>query len=145
MVGDRGSIGTQVHQRSKGDAMSVALNHTILHARDKQRTAQFLSDILGLPPAARFGPFLVVSFANDVSLDVAEDGGPIEPQHYAFLVTEEEFDQIFERITARGLPYWADPFHHQPNRINTNDGGRGLYWSDPDGHNLEIITRPYGG
>jgi catechol 2,3-dioxygenase-like lactoylglutathione lyase family enzyme len=125
--------------------VSVALNHTIVHARDSQQTADFLSDILGLPPAARFGPFLVMSLANDVSLDVVDDAEPIHPQHYAFLVTEEEFDQIFERIKARGLTYWADPFHHQPDRINTNDGGRGVYWSDPDGHNLEIITRPYGG
>lgn len=82
--------------------------------------------------------------ANDVSLDVLTDSGPIHPQHYAFLVTEEEFDAIFDRIKARGLDFWADPYHQQPGQINRNDGGRGVYWSDPDGHSLEIITRPYG-
>ena len=83
--------------------MSVALNHTIVHARDRRETAQFLVDILGLAPATQFGPFLVVSLANDVSLDVVEDQGPIHPQHYAFLVTEEDFDLIFDRIKARRL------------------------------------------
>jgi catechol 2,3-dioxygenase-like lactoylglutathione lyase family enzyme len=125
--------------------MSVQLNHTIVHARDKQRSAEFLVELLGLPSPAPYGPFLVVEAANGVSLDFADDEGPIHQQHYAFLVTEEEFDQIFERIRAAGLEYWADPFHRQPGRINTNDGGRGVYWSDPDGHSLEIITRPYGG
>ncbi|GAA0713458.1 VOC family protein [Dactylosporangium roseum] len=124
--------------------MPVQLNHTIVHASDGPRTAAFLADLLGLPPPARYGPFLVVQLANGVSLDVATAPGPIAVQHYAFLVTEEEFDRIHDRITERGLDYWADPFHSEPGRINRNDGGRGLYWSDPDGHNLEIITRPYG-
>ena len=125
--------------------MPVQLNHTIVHARDKRLSAQFLVQLLGLEQPAEYGPFLVVRVANDVSLDFVDDAGTIDPQHYAFLVSEDEFDQIFERITAQGVRYWADPFQRQPGRINTNDGGRGLYWSDPDGHNLEIITRPYGG
>jgi catechol 2,3-dioxygenase-like lactoylglutathione lyase family enzyme len=125
--------------------MPVQLNHTILHASDQQRSAMHLADLLGLPQPTRFGPFLVVDLANDVSLDVVADTGTIQPQHYAFLVTEEEFDEIFGRIRARGLPYWADPFEQHPGEINTNDGGRGVYWHDPDGHVLEIITRPYGG
>jgi catechol 2,3-dioxygenase-like lactoylglutathione lyase family enzyme len=125
--------------------MSVQLNHTIVHATDKKRSAEFLAGLLGLPDPAPYGPFQVVQVTNGVSLDYMDDAGPIHAQHYAFLVAEEEFDQIFERITARGLDYWADPHHQEPGRINTHDGGRGLYWSDPDGHNLEIITRPYGG
>jgi catechol 2,3-dioxygenase-like lactoylglutathione lyase family enzyme len=125
--------------------MPVKLNHTIVHAQDREATTAFLSEILGLPAPAPYGPFLVVEAANEVSLDVMEDPGRIQPQHYAFLVSEEEFDAIFGRIKARGLPYWADPLHRRPNEINTNDGGRGLYWDAPDGHNLEIITRPYGG
>ncbi|GAB2835195.1 VOC family protein [Actinoallomurus bryophytorum] len=125
--------------------MPVQLNHTIVHARDKRRSAEFLTELLGLPSPAPYGPFLVVETTNGVSLDFADDEGPIHEQHYAFLVAEEEFDQIFERIRAAGLEYWADPYHRRPGRINTNDGGRGLYWSDPDGHSLEIITRPYGG
>jgi catechol 2,3-dioxygenase-like lactoylglutathione lyase family enzyme len=124
--------------------MPVQLNHTIVHARDRQQSAAFLAQLLGLPEPTRFGPFLVVRFANDVSLDVVEDSDTIHPQHYAFLVTEAEFDEIFERIRARGLTFWADPFRKEPGRINTSDGGRGVYWSDPNGHLLEIITRPYG-
>jgi catechol 2,3-dioxygenase-like lactoylglutathione lyase family enzyme len=80
-----------------------------------------------------------------VSLDYVDAQGTPQPQHHAFLVAEDEFDAIHQRITARGLTYGADPFHRQPNAINTNDGGRGLYWDDPDGHNLEIVTVPYGG
>ncbi|MFC4120163.1 VOC family protein [Nonomuraea zeae] len=125
--------------------MSVHLNHTIVPARDRDETAAFLVDLLGLEPAPVYGPFRVVSLGNDVSLDVVQAGESIPAQHYAFLVSEEEFDQIWGRIKERGLAYWADPFHREPGRINTNDGGRGLYWSDPNGHNLEIITVPYGG
>ncbi|MBE1593059.1 VOC family protein [Nonomuraea angiospora] len=125
--------------------MSVQLNHTIVQAKDRDATAAFLVDVLGLEPAPVYGPFRVVSLGNGVSLDVVQAGEAVVPQHYAFLVSEEEFDQIWDRIKSRGLTYWADPHHTQPERINTHDGGRGLYWSDPDGHNLEIITVPYGG
>jgi catechol 2,3-dioxygenase-like lactoylglutathione lyase family enzyme len=125
--------------------MPVQLNHTIVYASDQRRSAEHLARLLGLPRPTRFDPFLVVRVANDVSLDYLEGPAPIQPQHYAFLVSEEEFDEIFARITAEDLAYWADPFHRQPGQINTNDGGRGLYWSDPDGHSMEIITRPYGG
>jgi catechol 2,3-dioxygenase-like lactoylglutathione lyase family enzyme len=125
--------------------MAVQLNHTIVHARDKHASAAFLAELLGLPAPTTYGPFAVVDLANGVSLDFADDAGPIRSQHYAFLVGEDDFDAILGRIVERGLDYWADPYHRRPNVINTNDGGRGLYWSDPDGHNLEIITRPYGG
>lgn len=124
--------------------MVVKLNHTIIEARDRDETAVFLADILGLETPGTYGPFRVVQVDNEVSLDVAQ-AADVHPQHYAFLVSEEDFDQIWDRIKARNLTFWADPFHRQPGRINTNDGGRGLYWSDPNGHNLEIITRPYGG
>lgn len=124
--------------------MAVELNHTIVHVRDKRASAAFYCGILGLPDAVPFGPFLCVDTANGVSLDFADDHGEPDAQHYAFLVTEEEFDAIFGRIRERNLPYWADPGHHRPNDINRNDGGRGVYWDDPDGHVLEIITRPYG-
>jgi catechol 2,3-dioxygenase-like lactoylglutathione lyase family enzyme len=124
--------------------VSVQLNHTIVRVRDKQESATFLAEILGLPEPTSFGPFLVVQVDNDVSLDFADDHGPANPQHYAFLVSEAEFDEIFGRIRARGLPYWADPFKRRPGEFNTNDGGRGVYWEEPSGHFLEIITRPYG-
>ncbi|MFF4190262.1 VOC family protein [Nonomuraea sp. NPDC001831] len=125
--------------------MPVQLNHTIVAATDRDATAAFLVDVLGLEPAPVYGPFRVVTLANDVSLDVMQADGEVTPQHYAFLVGEEEFDQIWGRIRSRGLTFWADPGHTRPGAINTHDGGRGLYWSGPDGHNLEIITVPYGG
>ncbi|MEO3884635.1 VOC family protein [Nonomuraea sp. B5E05] len=125
--------------------MAVHLNHTIVAAKDRDATAAFLADVLGLEPPPVYGPFRVVSLGNDVSLDVVQAGEPVHPQHYAFLVGEEEFDLIKGRIEERGLTYWADPHHRRPGEINTNDGGRGLYWEDPNGHNLEIITVPYGG
>lgn len=123
--------------------MAIDLNHTIVHARDRETTARHLVEVLGLEEPARYGPFLVVQLANGVSLDVMEDPAP-HPQHYAFLVGEDEFDEIFGRLQERGIPYWADPFHQHPDAINHGDGGRGVYWDDPDGHSLEIITRPYG-
>ena len=124
--------------------MSVQLNHTIVSCRDQERSAAFLAGILGLRPATRFGPFLVVEADNNVSLDYAETTGPITPQHYAFLVSETEFDGAFERLLDQDLPYWADPAQTQRQSINHRDGGRGLYFEDPDGHLLEILTRPYG-
>jgi catechol 2,3-dioxygenase-like lactoylglutathione lyase family enzyme len=124
--------------------MPVRLNHTIVAARDRQKSATFLADILGLAPPTSYGPFAVVQLDNDVSLDFMDDED-VHQRHYAFLVTEAEFDEIFARIQDRGLQYWADPFEQQPGVINTHDGGRGLYWQDPSGHKLEIITRPYGG
>jgi extradiol dioxygenase family protein len=126
--------------------MTVQLNHTIVHVRDKQTGARFLCDILGLPDPVPYGPFLVVETGNGVSLDYA-DGIQAEftPQHYAFLVSDDDFDAIKARLEERNVPYWADPFHREPGRINTDDGGRGLYWDDPDAHVLEIITVPYGG
>ena len=124
--------------------MPVQLNHTIVAARDKFESATFLAEILGLKPPTPYGPFAFVELDNEVSLDFIDDP-EIHQRHYAFLVSEEEFDAIFRRIKDRGLPYWADPFDQHPAEINTNDGGRGVYWKDPDGHVLEIITRPYGG
>jgi catechol 2,3-dioxygenase-like lactoylglutathione lyase family enzyme len=124
--------------------MAVQLNHTIVWARDQELSAGFLADLLGLPAPKSFAPFTIVEVSNEVSLDFLSTHEDIKPQHYAFLVSEQEFDEIFGRITERGLNYWADPFHNQPGEINTNDGGRGVYWDDPDGHSLEIITRPYG-
>ena len=125
--------------------MAVQLNHTIVSVRDRRESANFLAEILGLAEPTPFGRFLVVQVDNDVSLDFADDHGAPHPQHYAFMVGDDEFTAIQRRIVDRGLPFWADPFHRREGEINTNDGGRGLYWEGPDGHNLEIITVPYGG
>lgn len=124
--------------------MSIELNHTIVSARDRRASANFLADILGLPGPTPFGPFMVVQTANGVSLDFTDATGEIISQHYAFLVSEPEFDEVFSRIQARDLPFWADPGRRRPGEINHNDGGRGVYFPDPDGHFLEVITRPYG-
>jgi catechol 2,3-dioxygenase-like lactoylglutathione lyase family enzyme len=124
--------------------MSIQLNHTIVHARDKVASASFLSAILGLPEPVPFGPFMTVRADNGVTLDYYETDGKFERQHYAFLVGDDEFDPIWARIRERGMTFWADPMHQHANTINTRDGGRGLYFEDPDGHNLEILTRPYG-
>ncbi|MDQ2790641.1 MAG: bleomycin resistance protein [Pseudonocardiales bacterium] len=124
--------------------MTIELNHTIVAARDKRASAMFLTDLLGLPAPTSFGPFLVVSLANGVSLDFVDTGEDIRPQHYAFLVSDAEFETIFDRIRAQDLQYWADPFKQQPGETNTRDGGHGVYFDDPDGHVLELLTRPYG-
>jgi hypothetical protein len=126
--------------------MSVRFNHTLVHSRDSRASAIFLAEILGLAPPRRFGPFEVVDLDHDASLDFidAGEGNDVVTQHYAFLVDELEFDPIFARIRARGLAFWADPFKQKPGEINHHDGGRGVYFCDPDEHLLEIITRPYG-
>jgi catechol 2,3-dioxygenase-like lactoylglutathione lyase family enzyme len=126
--------------------MAVQLNHTIVAARDKRVSATFLAEILGLAGPKPFGPFLGVAVDNDVTLDFVDwsGDGELTRQHYAFLVSEADFDEIFGRIRARNLDYWADPHHDVPGEINTRDGGRGCYFDDPDGHVLEILTRAYG-
>ena len=120
--------------------MAVQLNHTLVNVRDKQESATFVADVLGLAAPTAYGPFLVVQVENDVSLDFI-DVEELHPQHYAFLVSEGE---ILGRVRERGLTFWADPFQRSAGEWNTDDGGRGLYWEEPSGHLLEIITRPYG-
>jgi catechol 2,3-dioxygenase-like lactoylglutathione lyase family enzyme len=124
--------------------MAIELNHTIVHVSDRARGARFVTDLFGLPRATPFGPFLVVELANGVSLDYVQADGSFDPQHYAFLVGEDEFDAIIGRIAEHGIPHWADPGRTTPNEINLHDGGRGVYFADPDDHLYEIITRPYG-
>lgn len=125
--------------------MPIDLNHTIVAARDKRAAAEFLADILGLEVGPQYGPFLPVETSNGVTLDFADsDSAQITSQHYAFLVSEEEFDAIMARIQQAGITFYADPGHRRAGEINRNDGGRGAYFADPNGHNLEIITRPYG-
>lgn len=124
--------------------MGIELNHTIVNSRDKRASAQFLTDLFGLPSPGAWGPFLTVAASNGVTLDFYDTTDEIASQHYCFLVGEDDFDAIFGRIQAQGIPHWADPGHHQSGEINTHDGGRGVYFDDPSGHLLEIITKPYG-
>ncbi|MBF6507481.1 VOC family protein [Nocardia farcinica] len=120
--------------------MGIELNHTIVGARDRHRSARFLADVLGVSVGAEVGPFVPVVLDNSVTLDyMAQD--EVQPQHYAFLVGDAEFDAAFERIRAAGITYWADPGHAEPGEINHRWGGRGVYFEDPDGHNMEILTR----
>ncbi|UVS78033.1 Glutathione transferase FosA [Actinokineospora sp. UTMC 2448] len=130
--------------QAKGETVPVELNHTIVNATDKTVSARFLTEILGLPEPVPYGPFMTVPLAHDLTLDYYETPAPITSQHYAFKVTEEDFDAVLARVVDRGLSYWADPYHREAGRINTNDGGRGFYFEDPDGHNLEVLTRSYG-
>lgn len=125
--------------------MAPQLNHTLVQVHDAEATASFLTEVLGLPPAYRYGPFLCVETSNAVSLDVIEfePDVAIDTQHYAFLVTDQEFDEIFARITERGLTYWADPTTRQEGEINHREGGRGVYFHDPAGHLLEVLTQSY--
>ncbi len=123
--------------------MTVRLNHTIVHSRDKRASAAFLARILGLGTPGTFGHFVTVATGNDVSLDF-DDASEVRPQHYAFLVDDADFDPIFERVKAAGIDYFADPGHRRRGELNTRDAGRGFYFADPDGHNLEVLTRPYG-
>jgi catechol 2,3-dioxygenase-like lactoylglutathione lyase family enzyme len=124
--------------------VTVELNHLIVWCRDQTASARFLADILGLPDPVSVPPFTQVRAGNNVQLDYMGGRDPM-PQHYAFLVTEPEFDEIFGRIQDRGVAHWAGPGHSGPDQINMRDGGRGVYFDDPNGHAMEIITRPYGG
>ena len=122
--------------------MAVNFNHTIVSARDSAKSAAFLAEILSLPAPKRWGPFLMVTTDNGANIDFMDTDESITPQHYAFLVSESEFDEIFGRIRDRKLTYWADPGQTKANEINRHDGGRGVYFEDPVGHLLEVITRP---
>lgn len=124
--------------------MSVEFNHTIVLSRDREKSAHFLAGILGLEVGEPAGMFLPVTTANGVTLDFATVDIDIPVQHYAFLVSEEEFDQLLARLVQAQVPIHAAPRGEHPGRINRNDGGRGVYFRDPAGHGLEAITRPYG-
>jgi catechol 2,3-dioxygenase-like lactoylglutathione lyase family enzyme len=125
--------------------MAIKLNHTIVHSSDPRGAAEFLCDLFSLPAPEPFGPFFSVKVANEVTLDYLSAGDmDVQLQHYAFLVSDEEFDRIFGRMKERGMTYWADPGRKQAGEINRHWGGRGVYFMDPSGHLLEIITKPYG-
>lgn len=125
--------------------MAVAFNHTIVHARDREASATFFSEMMGLAAPYEFGPFLCVEVAHGASFDFFGPTESFEPQHYAFLVSEDEFDQIYGRIVARNLQHWAGPHGDGEGEINHHWGGRGVYWRDPGDNLLEILTVPYGG
>ncbi|MDX3457345.1 VOC family protein [Streptomyces sp. ME02-8801-2C] len=135
---------TQTPRTPELPTTTVQLNHHAVYASDRHLSAEFLATILGLEVGAPFGPFLPVDLGNGVTLDYYEKRDePIQPQHYAFLVPEDQFDTMIARLEAVGVTYYADPNHTDPGCINHLFGGSGAYFADPDGHNLEIMTRPY--
>ena len=120
--------------------MAVELNHTIVPAHDPRGSAQFLADILGLPVDPPLAHFTPVTLANSVTLDF-DQHDEFESHHYAFLVSDEEFDAAFTRIQDRGVTFFADPACQQPGQIYQNKNGRrGTYFRDPGGHLMEILT-----
>ncbi len=127
--------------------MAIALNHTIVGARDAEASARWFAEMLGLLEPVRAGNFWQVSLANGVDLDFASMPGEAEvtPQHYAFLISEADFDEVHGRLLLGDHDIWADPRQRYPGEINHHDGGRGVYFLSNDGHYLEVITRPYGG
>jgi catechol 2,3-dioxygenase-like lactoylglutathione lyase family enzyme len=119
--------------------VAVELNHTIIPSRDKVASSRFLAEILGIAPPQPVKGFMAVQLSNSVTLDYA-DADEFRSQHLAFLVGDDEFDAIFDRVTAAGITYYADPFHGHPGELRRRDGGRGFYFADPDGHNLEVFS-----
>lgn len=119
--------------------MAITLNHTIVPARDKRAAATFIAEILGVTVGDESPPFVPVRLANGVTLDYMNHSD-VSPQHYAFLLDDAEWDAAFERLRQRGVRTWADPDYSQPDSVNTRWGGRGVYFRDPDGHSMEIMT-----
>ena len=128
--------------------LSIQFNHTIVGCRNAEQSAEFWAELLGLETGAPWGPFIPLTVANGVTFDFAvvpPDVTEIPPQHYAFLVSEAEFDAAFAKIQHAGMRFWADPQQRLEGEINHHDGGRGVYFLDPSGHYMELITVPYGG
>jgi catechol 2,3-dioxygenase-like lactoylglutathione lyase family enzyme len=129
----------------EGPRMTIAFNHTIIAARDRHESASFFTTLFGLPEPMLWGPFAIVALEHGVYIQFAAPGvADIQMQHYAFLVDDGNFDAIYARMLAGGIEHWADPQQTLPGQINTNHGGRGVYFKDPAGHGMKIITRPYG-
>ncbi len=127
--------------------VAIELDHTIVPARQGEASARWFTDLFGMPEPRRFGNFWQVSTANGVDLDFDTygDAATFTVEHYAFLVSEDDFDAILARVREREMEHWADPGRERSGEINHRDGGRGVYFLSNDDHLLEIITRPYGG
>ena len=122
--------------------MALYLDHTIVPAHDKEESARFLARILGLEYKGPWGHFAPVKINDTLSLDF-DNRENFERHHYAFLATDEEFDAILQRVKDEGLPFRSGPVSAVDNQINHLHGGRGFYFDDPNGHNLEVITHTY--
>ena len=122
--------------------MSIRLDHTIVFAKDRHRSATFLADVLGLPAPQTVGHFTVVAVDNGVNLDFMDTDGDVHSQHYAFVVPETSFDEIRARVLDHGLDTWADPYLSRPGEVGTHGSNRGFYFFDPSQHLLEVRTEP---
>ncbi|MBB4980536.1 MULTISPECIES: VOC family protein [Streptomyces] len=123
--------------------MAVTFNHTIIASKNRDESARFFRELLELPEAPSWGPFLNIQLTDGVLLQFAEPPVDIQMQHYAFMVDDELFDRAYQRLCDGGIEHWADPQMRRPGETNTEHGGRGVYFKDPSGHAIELITRPY--
>ncbi|WP_275777609.1 VOC family protein [Paenarthrobacter sp. Y-19] len=123
--------------------MPALFNHTIIASLDREISARFYRSILEADEAPGWGPFCNLTLAGGVMLQFAEPPVEIQMQHYAFLVDDAHFDRAYQRLLSAGVEHWADPQMTRPGETNTEHGGRGVYFKDPSGHALELITRPY--
>ncbi|MEU6164387.1 VOC family protein [Streptomyces tanashiensis] len=124
--------------------MAVTFNHTIIASKNRDASARFFRELLEIPEAPSWGPFLNIQLADGVLLQFAEPPvDSIQMQHYAFLVDDELFDRAYQRLCEDGVEHWADPQMRRPGETNSGHGGRGVYFKDPSGHAIELITRPY--
>lgn len=123
--------------------MSVSFNHTIIASKDRHASARFFRELLEVDEAPSWGPFVNIQLPDGVLLQFAEPPVEIQMQHYAFLVDDALFDRAYQRLAEGGIEHWADPQMTRPGETNTGHGGRGVYFKDPAGHAIELITRPY--
>jgi catechol 2,3-dioxygenase-like lactoylglutathione lyase family enzyme len=120
--------------------MAITLNHTVVPSRDKVASAEFFARIFGVPYLGPMGHFAPVRVNDTLTLDF-DNKEKFESHHYAFHVSDEEFDAIFARVKDAGIPYGSEPSSKQDMKNNTRRGGRGIYFADPNGHSLELLTR----
>ncbi|EGD56675.1 VOC family protein [Gordonia neofelifaecis] len=121
--------------------MAVSFNHTIIGAHDPQASAHFYREVLGARPAPDWGPFTNIVLDDATLLQFAP--APVnDPIHMAFLMNDEEFDRGYAALQRRQVEHWADPQMRRPGEIATEDGRR-VYFKDPSGHLLEMLTQPY--
>lgn len=123
--------------------MPATFNHTIIASADRHASARFYLELIEATPAPSWGPFTNILLDGGVMLQFAEPPVEIQMQHYAFLVDDELFDRAYSRLVAWEITHWADPQMTQPGETNNGHGGRGVYFKDPAGHAIELITRPY--
>ena len=123
--------------------MPATFNHTIIAAKDRAASARFFRELLEAAEAPSWGPFTNIQLADGVLLQFAEPPVEIQMQHYAFLLDDELFDRTYQRLRDARIEHWADPQMRRSGEINDEHGGRGVYFKDPAGHAIELITRPY--